>query len=198
ARSEGDPRAGGAPRAARGPVLLPEGGVGDPRRAAHGRAARPRRHDRHRRPVPRDARDVEALRGPLRLAHRRGGRERSGLAVDGARALLRRRQGGRAGPRARGRRRVDHRHPPRAGSDARRHGARRGRPQAGDREVQPAGPVDRAGPLAPDPRAGPALPSAPRPGLRVHRLRAVHASGLGPRRALGGYGQDRMRAPRRL
>jgi 3'-phosphoadenosine 5'-phosphosulfate sulfotransferase (PAPS reductase)/FAD synthetase len=65
-------------------VLLPEGGVGDPRRAARHRAARPRRHDRHGRALPRDAADLEALRGPLRRAHRGRGRAIARRALERA------------------------------------------------------------------------------------------------------------------
>jgi hypothetical protein len=45
--------------------------------------------------------------------------------------------------------------------------------------------------------ARPALQPAPRPRLRVDRLRAVHEPGLRPRGPLGGAGQDRVRPPRR-
>ena len=41
-----------------------------------------------------------------------------------------------------------------------------------------------------DPRARPALPPAARPGLRVDRLRAVHAARRRPRGPLGGHRQD--------
>ena len=69
-------------------------------------------------------------------------------SVDGARALLRRRQGRGARARAGRRRRLDHRHPPRAGRHARQRAVRRVRRQALDVEVQPARGLDRARPLA--------------------------------------------------
>ncbi len=49
-------------------------------------------HDRHRRPVPGDARDLEGVRGPLRRPDRGARRPQPGRAVDGG-ALLRRGQG---------------------------------------------------------------------------------------------------------
>ncbi len=61
--------------------------------------------------------------------------------------------------------------------DARRRPARRVRRKARDLEVQPALRLDREGPLAPDPRARPAVSPAPRPGLRLDRLRPVHQPG---------------------
>ena len=69
--------------------------------------------------------------------------------------------------------------------------------QARPVEVQPAGALDGQGPVAADPRARPALQPAARPGLRVDRLRAVHAAGLRPRGPLGRHRQDRVRTPRR-
>jgi 3'-phosphoadenosine 5'-phosphosulfate sulfotransferase (PAPS reductase)/FAD synthetase len=45
------------------------------------------------------------------------------------------------------------------------------------------------------PRARPALPRAPRPGLRLHRLRAVHTARRVARRALERDGQGRVRDP---
>ena len=45
-------------------------------------------------------------------------------------------------------------------------------------------------------RARSALPRAPRPGLLVDRLRAVHAAGRRPRGPLGRAGQDRVRPAR--
>ena len=55
----------------------------------------------------------------------------------------------------------------------------------GHLEVQPARRLDREGPVAADPRARPAVPPAARPGLRVDRLRAVHARRAPAARAAG-------------
>ena len=98
---------------------------------------------------------------------------------------------------ARRRRGLDHRHPPRAGADARADGADRARRGPRPVEVQPARPLDRQGPVAADQRARPALQPAARPGLRVDRLRAVHAARLRARGPLGGNREDRVRPPRR-
>ena len=129
------------------------------------------------------------------LRHRRRDRGRH-RRLDAARTLLRRGQGRRARARAGRRRRLDHRHPPRAVADARRRPAGRARRQARDLEVQPARRVDREGPLEAHPRARPAVPPAPRPGLRLDRLRPVHRPGQRPRRPLGRAFQDRVRAAR--
>ena len=146
------------------------------------RARRPHRHDRHRRAVPGDARDLAGVRGALRRRRRDRGRHRR---LDRPGALLRRAQGRGAGARAGRRRRLDHRHPPRAVADARRRAAGRVRREARDLEVQPARRVDREGPLAPHRRARPAVPPAARPGLRLDRLRAVHAARQPAARAAG-------------
>ena len=58
------------PSAADDGLLLPEGGVGARAHADLGVPRRPRVHDRHRRAVPGDARDLEAVRGALRRARR--------------------------------------------------------------------------------------------------------------------------------
>ncbi len=60
---------------------------------------------------------------------------------------------------------LDHRHPPRAEPHARGRGADRTRRWPRPVEVQPAGPLDRQGPLAAHPRARVALQPAARPGL---------------------------------
>ena len=82
---------------------------------------RPRRHDRHRRALPRDARDLARVRGALRRARSRSRRRSATPPWTRARALLRRRRRSPRCDRALGRRRrVDHRPAPRAGTDARR------------------------------------------------------------------------------
>jgi 3'-phosphoadenosine 5'-phosphosulfate sulfotransferase (PAPS reductase)/FAD synthetase len=84
-----------------------------------------------------------------------------------------------------------------AGADAWITGLRREQgPTRRDREVQPARALDRARPVDADPRARPALQPAPRRGLRVDRLRAVHASRQRARGALERHRQDRVRAAR--
>ena len=75
--------------------------------------------------------------------------------------------------------------------------ADRTRREARPVEVQPARALDRQGPVAAHPRARPALQPAARPGLRVDRLRALHAARQRPRGPLGGHRQDRVRTPRR-
>ena len=95
------------------------------------------------------------------------------------------------------RRRLDHRHPPRAGADARWRRRKFERDeQRRDLEAQPARRLEREGPLALHLRARSALPSAARSGLRLDRLCAVHAAGRGARRSVGRSGQDRVRHPR--
>ena len=168
-------------------MLVPEGGVGDPRRAA----ARSRRTSASSRSTPAccsTRRSRRGARSRSASACRSRSRRRSAAAVDRARALLR---------RAEGRRAASARSPaPTPGSPA--CAASRGRraptpsssrstTSAADREVQPARGVDRAGPLGAHPRARPALPPAARPGLRLDRLRAVHAAGRRPRGPLGGH-----------
>ena len=68
---------------------------------------------------------------------------------------------------------------------------------ARDLEAQPARRLDREGRLALHLRARPALQPAARRGLRLDRLRPVHAAGRRAARALGRPGQDRVRHPRR-
>ena len=72
--------------------------------------------------------------------------------------------------------------------------ADRTRREARPVEVQPAGALDRQGPVAAHPRARPAVQPAARPGLRVDRLRAVHPARQRPRGPLGGHREDRVRA----
>ena len=110
--------------------------------------------------------------------------------------LLRRGEGRRARARADRRRRLDHRHPPRAGADTGGAGQARARRAPRDLEGQPARRLEREGPLDLHLRARPALPSAARSGLRLDRLRAVHAARRRPRGPLGRSGQDRVRDPR--
>src|SRR5205814_2195730 len=80
--------------------------------------------------------------------------------------------------------------------DARERAARRARRAARDLEVQPTRRVDGQGRLELHREARAALQPAARPGLRVDRLRAVHAAGQRPRRALGRDRQGRVRHPR--
>ncbi len=75
--------------------------------------------------------------------------------------------------------------------------ADRTRREARPVEVQPAGALDRQGPVAAHPRARPPVQPAARPGLRVDRLRALHPAGQRPRGPLGGHRQDRVRFARR-
>ena len=95
-------------------------------------------------------------------------------------------QGRRARARAGRRRRLDHRHPPRAVADARGRAAGRVRRQARDLEVQPARRVDREGPVAADPRARPARTTrcttraTRRSAARRARTRAPAARAAGP------------------
>ena len=115
-----------------------------------------------------------------------------------ARALLRRREG--RGARARavgadawitGIRREQ-------AADARQRAARRvGRQARGMWKYNPLADWTEQRPVAAHPRARPALPPAARPGLRLDRLRAVHAARRRPRGPLGRHRQDRVRAPRR-
>ncbi len=86
-------------------------------------------------------------------------------AVERPGALLLKREGRRPGKLARRRRGLDHRHPPRAGSDASEDGADRTRRAARPVEVQPAGALDRQGPVAANQRARSTLQPAARPGL---------------------------------
>ena len=66
----------------------------------------------------------------------------------------------------------------------------------GHLEGQPARRLEREGPVALHLRARSALSPAARPGLRVDRLRAMHAPGCRSRGPLGRPRQDRMRDPR--
>ena len=118
-------------------------------------------------------------------------------SVDRPAALLLLAEGRRAEPCAGGRRRLDHGPAPRAWAHPCAHRVRRGRPEARrDREVLAARALDRARPVAAHPRARPAVPPLARRGLRVDRVRAVHEPRQRPRRSLGGYRQDRVRAAR--
>ena len=104
-------RGGGAGRRGRAPspqprpgLLLPEGGVGADRHADAHRAGRARVHDRHRRALPRDLRDLAQDRGPLRPARGGHGRHPAERHSVERGELLRAAQGGRARPGARRRR----------------------------------------------------------------------------------------------
>ncbi len=121
----------------------------------------------------------------------------AGRSVERARALLLGRQGRGARTLAGRRRGLDHGHPPRAGADAREGRADRTRRGSRPVEVQPAGALERQGPVAADQRARPSVQRAARPGLRVDRLRAVHAARQRSRGPLGRHRQDRVWAARR-
>ena len=95
-----------------------------------------------------------------------------------------------------GTRRLDHRHPARAVAHAReRRGDRVGR-AARRLEVQSARGLDGPGRVELRQRARSALPSPHDQGLRVDRLRPLHASRQRPRGPLGRAGQDRVRSAR--
>ena len=141
-------------------------------------------HDRHGRAVPGDARRPGSGSRSASASDRGDRRLQPGRAVD-ARALLRTGQGRRPGAGAGRRRCLDHRHPPRAGADARQRAEARARREARHLEAQPAGRLDRQGHLALHLRARPAVQPAARSGLRLDRLRAVHAAGRAAARAAG-------------
>ncbi len=193
----GDVAGGRQARAADVPLLLPEGGERHPRRAAARGAARPGRHDRHGRAVPRDARDVEALRGPLRRPRRGGGRGAVGCAVDPAPPTA---------ARHRRSRRSSGRWPARTpGSPASAASRDELRADAEPVEWDDKRSMWKYNPLVAwtekdlwrriHERALPYHPLHDQ-GLLLDRLRAVHGSGRGPRGPLGGHGQDRVRAAR--
>ena len=141
---------------------------------------RAHRDDRHRRAVPRDARDVARVRGALRRAGRASRTQQpDGRGAARATAAATRKVA-RARARARRRRRLDHRHPPRAGADARAtRSPSSATTGAGMWKYNPLVDWTEKDVWAPDRRARPALPPAARPGLRLDRLRAVHAPGAG-------------------
>ena len=157
------------------------------------RARRPHRDDRHRRAVPRDARDLAAFE------------ERFGVRIDVEDAT-----GPWTGPEhCCGAAKVAALERALSGADAWITGIRReqsptranAQPVECDEKrsmwkYNPLVGLDREGPLAAHPRARPALPPAARPGLRVDRLRAVHAARRRPRGPLGGHRQDGVRAAR--
>ena len=67
--------------------------------------------------------------------------------------------------------------------------------EARDLEGQPAGRLEREGRLALHLQARSAVPSAPRSGLRLDRMRSLHIAWGRTRRPLGRPGQDRVRDP---
>ena len=140
---------------------------------------RPRVHDRHRRAVPGDARDLEAVRGALRASRSRCSTRRSpdepwtaehccsAAKVDALEHALADVDAWITGIRRE-----------QATTRTRRDQAR-ARRAARDLEGQPARRLEREGRLELHLQARSAVPSAPRSGLRLDRLCSVHAPGEG-------------------
>ncbi|CAA9498617.1 MAG: Phosphoadenylyl-sulfate reductase [thioredoxin], partial [uncultured Solirubrobacteraceae bacterium] len=183
------------PPGARG--VLAEGDRGAGRPDAALRARGPDLHARHRRAVPPELRRLAQGRGALRdqgrgLEGRMGRRPLGGRP----RPLLHAAQGRAAPAGARERRLLADRAAPRPVARPRRHaGAGLGRPPRA-LQGRAAGDLDRQGRLELHLHARPALQRAPRPGLRVDRLHALHARRSRPRGPLGGHRQERVRAAR--
>ena len=161
------------------------------------RADRARVRARHARALPRDLRRLAAGRAALRDRGRgvrgpvprpSGGDPRRGAVGAEPRSLLLDPQGRAARHRARRPRRLDHRRAPRPVADARgRAEARLGRaPRA--LEGESARGLDGRRRVDVHRRARPARQRAPRAGLRLDRLHALHRARKRPRRVAGSGG----------